>query len=72
MLLWRGYGHGAAHHADPVGSNVVDLAIDHADNAEFSERSLRFMRRELEQELFRRYLLHTPIRHVAFVRLGIR
>lgn len=71
MVLWGGYGHVAKHGELPVGFNIVDLAIDHADNASFDNRSLRIIRRELEQELFRRYMLYPPMQRVAFRRLGI-
>ena len=72
MVLWSGKGHVAKYSDAPAGLNLVDLAIDHADNASFDDRSLRYVRRELEQELFRRYLQHRPLQRVAFVRLGIK
>lgn len=72
MLLWSGHGHTAAYSQSPVGYNVVDVAIDHSADASFNERSLRYMRRELEQELFRRYLMHSPVQYLAFARLGLQ
>lgn len=72
MLIWSGQGSTAKHSQHPVGFNVIDLAIDHSADASFANRSLRYVRRELEQELFRRYLMHSPVRHVAFARLGLQ
>ena len=72
MLLWANVGHVAKYSPEPVGYNLIDLALDESEAVGFASRSLRYMRRELETELFRRYLAIAPLRHQVFGRLVIR
>lgn len=71
MVMWARVGHIAKHSAEPVGYNVIDLAIDESDDVSFAARSLHYVRRELETELISRYLNVTPLRRLVFHRLGI-
>ncbi|MFZ1812803.1 MAG: hypothetical protein WAU02_04820 [Candidatus Saccharimonadales bacterium] len=71
MVLWANLGHVATHDTQPVGYNLVDLAIDASHDVPFAERSLRYLRRELETELFRRYLTIAPLRHLTLRRFNI-
>ncbi len=72
MVLWAHNGHVAKHDMgkDAVSFNVIDLAIDESLGASFAERTRRYMRRELENELFVRYLGHPTLCHLTLHRLN--
>lgn len=71
MVMWANAGHIAKHGPEPVSFNLIDLAIDASEGVDFDKRSLKYVRRELESELFRRYLGIPSLRTLAFRRLRI-
>lgn len=56
---------------EPVSANVVDISIDESYGHQFTDRHLKYGRREFEQELFRRYLHEPRVYTVILKRLGV-
>ncbi len=54
-----------------VSGNVIDVAIDDSHDTIFGEHSLKYARRDLEQELFSRYLQEPRIYTVILKRFGV-
>lgn len=71
ITLWDKSGHVITGDSDVVGVNIVDLAIDESYNRIFGEHSLKYARRDLEQELFRRYFEEPRVHTVILKRLGV-
>jgi hypothetical protein len=71
ITLWNENGHVVTGDSDVVGANIIDLAIDESYNRSFGEHSLKYARRDLEQELFRRYFQEPRIHTVILKRLGV-
>ncbi len=71
ITRWADNGYVLMRHKNPVSCNVIDVAIDDSYKLEFGRHSLKFARRELEQELFSRYLSEPRVYNVILRRLGI-
>ena len=72
ITLWDKSGHVITGEGESlVGANVIDLAIDESYGRQFGNHSLRYARRELEQELFQRYIQQPRVHNVLLKRLGV-
>ncbi len=68
---WNDLGHVIISGNDLVSANIIDLAIDESRGTSFGAHSLKYARRDLEQELFRRYVHEPRVANVILKRLGI-
>ena len=71
ISFWQGYGHLVTTDDQPVSASLIDLAIDGSYGKSFDERSLKYARRALEQELFSKYLQEPRISRLVLHRLNL-
>lgn len=71
VTFWHGNGYVITGDDQPVSANIIDLAIDESYGRAHGQQSLKFGRRELEQELLSRYLGEPRIHTVVLKRYNI-
>jgi hypothetical protein len=71
ITLWAKNGYVITGQDEHVGANVIDLAIDESYDKPFGQHSLKYARRDLEQELFQRYFQEPRVHNVILKRLRI-
>lgn len=69
--FWRDHSYVIGGVDEHVSGNVIDVAIDDSYDATFGEHSLKYARRDLEQELFSRYLNEPRVHTVILKRFGV-
>lgn len=69
--FWRDHSYVISGKDEQVSGNVIDVAIDDSYGAAFGEHSLKYARRDLEQELFSRYLQEPRVHTVVLKRLNV-
>lgn len=69
--FWGDHSYVISGPDEHVSGNVIDVAIDDSYDRRFGEHSLKYARRELEQELFSRYLQEPRVHSVVLRRFGI-
>jgi hypothetical protein len=66
LEFWRGTAHlGQIYQGSPVGLNLTDALISHANHLGFSDRILKHFRHTLESELMLRYLNHDKLEQMV-------
>lgn len=71
VAFWNGIGHVLCGLEEPVSCNIIDVAIDESRQASYEDRSLKYGRRELEQEIISRYVQEPRVHRVLLQRLGL-
>lgn len=71
VTFWHGNGYILTGDERPISANIIDLAIDESYGHAHGQQSLKFARRELEQELLSRYLSEPRIHTVVLKRYNI-
>jgi hypothetical protein len=69
--FWRDHSYVICGQDEHVSGNVIDVAIDDSYDSSFGEHSLKYARRDLEQELFSRYLREPRVHTVILKRYGV-
>lgn len=69
--FWRDHSYVISGEEDYISANVIDVAIDESHNAIFGSNSLKYARRDLQQELFSRYLQEPRVHTVILKRFGV-
>lgn len=71
LQVWGGHAITAKNDQEIVSANIIDLSIDESSEAQYARRSVKYLRRDLERELLRRYLEQPSIRRILLMRLGL-
>lgn len=71
ISFWNGNGFIVVGEDQPISANVIDLAIDESYGHVHGQQSLKYGRRELEQELMSRYLSEPRIHTVVLKRYNV-